>query len=186
MNKAIIKSIDTSKISIDIPKSEELSINHLCIGMTTSQHTYLDRGNTRVRTTKYYDFGYGVENSTTSFMRVSFTLESIGKDEYATKKYYAWKDIEPNEKTRVWANLNYKSLTSFNHLKITEIAFGKTPRNTSDGAIWKEVTKPNRPVGAILAVKSISTNSTTKIILIVLLVLLASCLFPYVIFLFRI
>ncbi len=183
MNKPVIKTVQIPENSADVPNAPEFRVDHFCIGRTTREHTYLERGNTRIGTTNYYDFGYGVENKAPHYMRVNMTLESIGKDEYAAKKYYAWKDVAPGTKARVWANLDYKDKDTFNFLRISEIAFGKTPANNSDGAVWTAITKPNKRIGPLLQVQAIRKPiSKTNIILWVVIALLASCLLPYIFF----
>lgn len=150
MSKKVKKEIPIQKNS-ELNPSNELVIDHLCLGTEQLWYETVNNGNTKNTQYWTYDFGIGVTNRSNRDMRIQMTLEVQGEDEYSSKKIYVWDDISPNSKKRIWSNFSYESLNPYRKILIKQIGIGSTPPEGKNGkSTWSSTSNPNKNLFELL------------------------------------
>ncbi len=172
MHKEIVKIIDESVVGELLPIDPRIKIEHLLIGSELQYYSYnesirtdgfgnVSGGGTATRKYRSYDFGFGVENTADTSMRVQFTIAQIDKDGYTTKEYFPWVDVNPKEKKRVWANMFVTQKYEFQFYRIMEIGVAQSP---TDGgtATCSVLTSPKKSIYDIFDLKNNSLVQNTQ------------------------
>lgn len=176
MSKKIIRQVPAHSLSF-IPKSEEISIDNFSIGQDYETSEFMHQGDTKTTRHYYYDIGFDVSNRSSYPMRIQFTLDSKGQDEYTNQTKYIWDDIPPNSKKRLWSNVNYYKIKNYKGVTLSHIGMGPTPPGgKSEKAKWNQECTPQANVYDALDLGSVTTMAKKKrrfwIIFIIVIVIL--------------
>jgi hypothetical protein len=169
--KKIERTLDAASMMTLLPQDGRLKIVHLCIGVEVHHFTYttavsgspgghISGGGTSGGSYRTYDFGFDAENLSDKTMRVSFTIAKVTEDGFTQDKSYAWEDVSPHEKRRVWAGLRLDGAPEFKSQMVSEVNVGPTPPEGRNGLMTPtETTSPNKSLYDIFGLEKAPLKS---------------------------
>lgn len=174
MNKNIFIKIDGADLKEILPVDPRVKIEHFFIGAETIQSSYIKSiksngygqiwgGGTATHEYLSYDFGFGVENTSDTNMRVQLKIVQVDQEGYTIKEFFPWVDVKSGEKNRIWADISITKKFEFQFYRIMEIGIGITPVDgANEIAICSTMTSPKKSIYDIFDFKNNSLPSKFK------------------------